>query len=411
MTREGGMFLGWIDGVRDSLGQAGRVAVAGHAASGDALAATLPGDPALRGGQLRLYPLADWVRTGLADDFSPDLPLRAVPGAVPLLMWQSGAGGGFTPWQSDRGGDALSRQDLGQIAPLQDRFGEDRSTTCPPELAPHLFDTPDRRLYAVVDAAAIPDLLPRLEAEELRRESLFQGQAGEDLAEVSPWLVELPKDSANLRRLMTVSDRAGRGWYGADAALFIHSRADFDGLRRHLRKFTKLPDEGGAWMFLRFWSEQFRDYLAHQPDAPLPGAFFDQIEALFCRMPGDRWLRLAATRPIPGDRARFLPAFRAHARFLLRRRFVGRLAAELDQTFANPPSVPRLAAYYAQARARGYRAERAVLYYVETLHLARRLGLDEQTLLARPEAQAVEFYSDVGRAHALRDLVQSLEAA
>ena len=410
MTEAAGMFLGWIDGLRDSAGQSGRVAIAGHAASAEALEKALPADPVLHRGQVRLYPLTDWVRTGLADDFSPDLPLRAAPGVAPLLMWQAAGSKDFSPWHPG-GADALSRQDLGEVPPLQDRFGEDRSATCAPALARHLFDRPDRRLYAVVDAAAIPDLLPRLAAEELRHESLFQGKAGEDLAEVSPWLVELPADSANLRRLMTQSDRPGRGWYGADGALFLHSRADFDGLRRHLRKFTKLPDENGDWIFLRFWSEQFRDYLANQPGAPLPGAFFDQIEALFCRMPGDRWLRLAATRPTPGDRTRFLPAFRTHARFLLRRRFAGRLAAELGQTYANPPSAPRLAAYYALARARGYRAERAVLYYVETLHLARRLGLDEQTLLARPEARAVEFYSDVGRAHALRDLVQSLEAA
>lgn len=409
MTGAAGMYLGWVDG----LAGGGRVAVAGYAASARDLAHALPDDPGLRSGQLRLYALPDWVRTGFADDFCPDLPLRVAPGAPAVLMSQSGDGGaaGFVPWQPQGGSGALSRQDLGVIAPLEDRFGDDRLATCPDALIPHLFDRPDRQLYAVVDAAAIPDLLPRLEAEDLRHESLFQGQAAEDLAEVSPWLVELPQGSAGLRRLMTRSDRAGRGWYGADAALFVHSRAGFDGLRRHLRKFTKLPDEDGGWLFLRFWSDQFRDYLTNQPDAPLPGALFDQIEALFCRMPGDRWLRLAALRPIPGQRDRFLPAFRAHARFLLRRRFVDRLAAELGATYPDAPPLCRLAAYYALARARGYRAERAVLYYVETLHLAHRLGLDEQILLARPEARAVEFYSDVGRAHALRDLVHTLEAA
>ncbi len=411
MTHGAGMYLGWIEGVSDSAGAPGRVAVAGHADCADALAAALPADPAFLRGKVRLYPLSDWIRTGLADDFDPDLILRAAPDGPPLLAWQAGGQGAFAPWHGVADSGAVSRQDLGEVAPLADSFGADRSVTCPDALLPHLFDRPDRTLFAVVDAAAIPDLLPRLEVEGLRHESLFQGKAGEDLAEVSPWLVELAADSVNLRRLMTRSDRAGRGWYGADAALFMHSRSDFDGLRRHLRKFTKLPDERGEWMFLRFWSEQFRDYLANQPDAPLPGAFYDQIEALFCRMPGDRWLRLAARRPVPGARPTFLPAFRAHSRFLLRRRFVARLAGELAATYPNPPSTPRLSAYYAQARARGYRAERAVLYYVETLHLARRLGLDEETILARPEARAVEFYSDVGRAHVLRDLLNGLEAA
>lgn len=409
MTAAEGIFLGWATGLCDATGDAGRVVFAGHARDSAAFSSTLPAQ--LQYADLRIYSLADWVQTGFADDFAPDLALRCEPGAGPVLMWQRSGETTFAPWIAADDNGALSRNDLGIIAPLQDRFGEDRRATVPDALASHMFESDARRLFAVVDAAAVPDLLPRLEAENLRHESLFQGSSGDNLAEVSPWLVEFPSESANLRRLMTQSDRPGRGWYDADAALFIHSRTDFVGLRRHLRKFTKLPDEDGKWFFLRFWSAQFRDYLLNQPDAPLPGAFFDQIEALFCRMPGDRWLRLAANRPINGARDRFLPAFRAHSRFLLRSRFVDRLANELNEAYANPPSAPRLSAYYALARARGYRAERAVLFYVESLHLARRIGLDENSFLARPEARAVEFYSDVGRAHALRDMLKQMEAA
>ncbi|MDO5641614.1 MAG: DUF4123 domain-containing protein [Paracoccus sp. (in: a-proteobacteria)] len=398
MSGAGGIYLGWIDGSVHGA----RVIFAGHADTPEALARALPAPPT------RVYPLADWIETGFADDFCPDLPLRIGPGSPPMLM--TAGPKGFLPYQPATDGGAILVQDLGVIAPLGDAIGAER-LDCPPALAPVFFDGPDRRLYAVIDAALIPELLPRLEAEGLRAESLFQGKANENLSDVAPWLVELPPGTDCLRRLMTASDRAGRGWYGADAALFLHSGAGFDGLRRHLRKFTKLADEDGQWMFLRFWSEQFRDYLTHQPDPPLPGAFFDRIEALFIRLPGDRWQRLAARRAIAGDRARFLPAFRAHARFLLRRRFTARLADELAATMIAPPSPARLSALYAQARAQGFASERAILFYVETLLLARRLGLSEAAVLAHPEARDSQFYSDVGRARALRSLLKSLEAA
>ncbi|WP_170207285.1 DUF4123 domain-containing protein [Roseinatronobacter monicus] len=109
--------------------------------------------------------------------------------------------------------------------------------------------------YAVLDAAKMPYLLTSLlDSSGLRYQSLFQGAAQEELGEHAPYLVELKDGHDFTRRLFTGPDGVG-GLWDKELGIFIRSRAGFDALRKHLRKFTRVQDEDGKWFYFRFWEK------------------------------------------------------------------------------------------------------------------------------------------------------------
>jgi len=65
-------------------------------------------------------------------------------------------------------------------------------------------------LYALMDAARSPDVLSALAASGLLYVSLYEGEKGQALAGVAPYLVTLAKDSAYLAQLTASS--WGRSW-------------------------------------------------------------------------------------------------------------------------------------------------------------------------------------------------------
>ena len=405
--------------VRPADGARSKLVAGGYAPDAETFLVTLRDRVRLDPARLTCAPLGQWIGSSAINDFPADLPLRLEPGAPILVMEEirdSQGQASFRRWDADARGHAVTVSDLGRHPPLDSQFGAFPMLNCPADLAPHLFPGKRDHIFAVLDSAAYQGILTRIESEGLRAESLFQGEAGETLAEVSPYLVELPANARLLRQLFTRDERnSARGLYAPDAALFLHAPDlddpdGFDALRRHLRKFTKLPDGRGQWLFLRFWSTQFRDYLANHPDPALPPRFFDGIARAFCRMPDDRWLAISGGTTAPRSDG-FLDAFTAHSRILLRQRFVARLAEVLSDIYPDPPSDTQVAAFYCHARNRGYRAERAIARYVETLFILFRHRIDEARLLDRPEARAVETYSDTGRARALLDIVKQLETA
>jgi hypothetical protein len=104
------------------------------------------------------------------------------------------------------------------------------------------------RLFAVLDAARDPRIRRLLhEAAESSR-SLYDGAAGDALAEDAPHLVQLRADSALLERL--VREGWGRRW-----GIYLTSAAPFDAVRRHLRRFLMVAVEGPprGRLYLRFY--------------------------------------------------------------------------------------------------------------------------------------------------------------
>ena len=99
--------------------------------------------------------------------------------------------------------------------------------------------------FAVIDAAQDNTAPGKARASGLRTQSLYEGGLGRQLDDVAPHLVSLsPKDEF-------------AGWlfdnWSGNHGVLLQSRARFDELRRHLRKFLLVKDEGGKKYRFRFY--------------------------------------------------------------------------------------------------------------------------------------------------------------
>lgn len=121
-----------------------------------------------------------------------------------------------------------------------------------------LFDTPDqdqapRNTYAILDAAVCGFLPELLDTSDLPHRCLFTGKVQEDTGDAAPWLVQLEPDHRLTRMLVSTSERPG-GLWDAAPGIIIKSNLDLDAVWTHCRKFTRLQDAEGKWLFYRFWS-------------------------------------------------------------------------------------------------------------------------------------------------------------
>ena len=131
-------------------------------------------------------------------------------------------------------------------------------TSVPPPVAPslprrndavhNLLRSAEAPLFCLLDASAdemIPSLLS-LAQDDVRRQSLFEGDAGSTLMHWPPYLVSLPANSPLLDVL--VAKGWGKGW-----ACFFTSPATFEDLQRHFSKFLMVQLEQGAPVYFRFY--------------------------------------------------------------------------------------------------------------------------------------------------------------
>jgi hypothetical protein len=125
------------------------------------------------------------------------------------------------------------------------------------QLRRHLFADAHARVFAVLDGASVPDLLPRLRDERPDYECLYRGELAPDLAEVAPYLVQLEPDAAFTDWLLR--DGWGHNW-GVYAT--ADNGADLRALRRHFRTFLIVHDEAGKPLYFRFYDPRvLRVYL------------------------------------------------------------------------------------------------------------------------------------------------------
>jgi hypothetical protein len=188
----------------------------------------------------------------------------------------------------------VARDRLTGFGSLVARPGEERPVL-PPALAPALEAAP---LFAIMDAARVPNLVALLESSGLPHQCLFADALG-DSSEAAPWLVRLEPDHDLTRAIFTIADPPGPSHLWPTAPLLLQAEIGLDALRKHLRRFLRVQSEDRSklWLF-RFWEPTVVPYyfsaIADRPE--LMARWFRPRE-------GGRILRLFIADTRPGDPA------------------------------------------------------------------------------------------------------------
>ncbi len=101
-------------------------------------------------------------------------------------------------------------------------------------------------VFAVLDAAREDRLPAFLQAYSVEHASLYEGDGGDRLKDVAPYLALLPKTSSLLKLLM--SEGWGKSW-----GVFLNANVPFADVRKHLRKFLTVQNEEGSSLYFRFY--------------------------------------------------------------------------------------------------------------------------------------------------------------
>lgn len=152
-------------------------------------------------------------------------------------------------------------QTIEGVKPLDGQFGVATPLTVPAALRDGLFGQSelieDRAIlplhtYVILDAAKVMGLVEMLETSGLDYACLFKGEATMELRDVAPYLVMLEETSAFTRNLFTKGDAGWQMW-NSQPGIYLRSTQDFQSIWRHFRKFIKVQDYTGRWLYVRFW--------------------------------------------------------------------------------------------------------------------------------------------------------------
>jgi len=102
------------------------------------------------------------------------------------------------------------------------------------------------RLYALLDGARDPRIVPRIEAADVEARCLLDGELHPSLAAAAPYLVALEPAAPFTRALLA------EGWGDAWGVL-LTAAAPLDALRRHFRRFLRVADEDGRPLMFRYY--------------------------------------------------------------------------------------------------------------------------------------------------------------
>lgn len=171
--------------------------------------------------------------------------LRAVsPGDHVILGGQEVAQGTLIPGQWFKVGDTT-------LILQRERFHAPQDVPAPVDLpqfaqvlaALRTAENP----YAVLDTARDDTILTLLKEAPDETQSLYDGTKGDALAEVAPYLVRLDRQGWLLDALVS------QGW-GQSWGIYLDCPLSFKELRRHLRRFLRVQQEGSPDLFyFRFY--------------------------------------------------------------------------------------------------------------------------------------------------------------
>lgn len=143
------------------------------------------------------------------------------------------------------------------------------------EIALQKLQTIDGPLFTVVDAARDDRILILVRESVERYQSLYEGVEGDALAHVAPHLVELPKGSGLLQRL--VREGWERRW-----ASFLEAPLSFKEVRRHLRRHLMVADaETRKKMYFRFYDPVVLRSFLPASTVKQRAEFFGEIRAFY----------------------------------------------------------------------------------------------------------------------------------
>jgi hypothetical protein len=101
-------------------------------------------------------------------------------------------------------------------------------------------------IFAILDGARGAPARSLMRTSGLRFQSLYEGEAGEDLAPFGPYLVALPTDEAGL------SPWLAEAW-GKSFGVYLTCAEPFEAVRRHLRRFLMVELDTGRKVHFRFY--------------------------------------------------------------------------------------------------------------------------------------------------------------
>ncbi len=119
----------------------------------------------------------------------------------------------------------------------------------------NLFADEGMNVFAVLDGASVPGLLPKLDGEKPPYECLYRGELAPDLAEAAPYLAQLEQQSEFTKWV------TGHGW-GKHWGIFAVTAADLRAMRQHFRRFLTVHDSKGQPLLFRYYDPRvMRSYL------------------------------------------------------------------------------------------------------------------------------------------------------
>lgn len=104
----------------------------------------------------------------------------------------------------------------------------------------------DSNLYAILDGASVPDLLPMLNTPNLSAVCLLRGEIDPELAQVAPYLLCLDQQLDLIDWLLT--DGWGKHW-----GIYLITKADFRAVRQHARSVLQVYGPESEPLFFRFY--------------------------------------------------------------------------------------------------------------------------------------------------------------
>ncbi|MFH1896736.1 MAG: DUF4123 domain-containing protein [Candidatus Desantisbacteria bacterium] len=108
------------------------------------------------------------------------------------------------------------------------------------------FKDSNSNIFAILDTAISPEILPELLAKNIPHTSLFEGDMGDLLQDVAPYLIQCHQESEFTMWLVS------KGW-GKHWCIFFVSQSSIVELKQHFRQFLIVNDEDEKQYYFRFY--------------------------------------------------------------------------------------------------------------------------------------------------------------